>query len=131
MKVTQVTAAEIQIQVIGQVPEGMSELARAKVSTLLRHVGEPVLAVDVMLTMAANPAVGQPAAARVMVSVNGLPVRAHATGETMRAAIDLMAERLRVRLAKTGRIGPARHRARPAAVTGTRRRDTGDAAGTG
>jgi hypothetical protein len=76
----------------------MPELARRRVTGVLRHVGEPVLFARVMLTMAADPAVERPATAWAMVSVNGRLVRASGTGPTMHDAIGQLAARLRIRL---------------------------------
>lgn len=88
----------IQVRTTGAVPARMPDLARRRVSAVLRHVGEPVLFARVMLTMAADPAVERPATAWAMVSVNGRLVRASGTGPTMHAAIGQLTARLRVRL---------------------------------
>jgi ribosome-associated translation inhibitor RaiA len=85
----------------GAVPERAQELAVAKVHSVLRHVTRPVLAARVTLTMSADPAVAYPAAAKVIVDVNGRVVAAEAAGRTMRDAIELMADRLRARLHRT------------------------------
>jgi hypothetical protein len=88
----------VQVRTAGAVPAGMPELARRRVAGVLRHVGEPVLFTRVMLTMAADPAVEQPATAWAMVSVNGRLVRASGTGPAMPDAIGQLASRLRIRL---------------------------------
>jgi ribosome-associated translation inhibitor RaiA len=88
----------VQIRTTGAVPAGSPEVAQRKVAALLRHVGEPVLFARVMLTVAPDPAVGQPAGAWAEVSVNGRLVRAEASAVTMPAAIGELADRLRVRL---------------------------------
>ena len=88
----------IQVRTAGMVPARMPDLARRRVSGVLRHVGEPVLFTRVMLTMAADPAVERPATAWAMVSVNGRLVRASGTGPTMPDAIGQLTARLRVRL---------------------------------
>jgi ribosome-associated translation inhibitor RaiA len=82
----------------GAVPEDAQELAVAKVRSGLRHVARPVLSARVTLTMSADPAVPCPAEAQTVVDVNGRIVRAEAAGQTMRDAIELMADRLRARL---------------------------------
>ncbi len=51
---------QVQIETQGAVPEGMPELAIAKVDSLLRLATEPVLHARVTLTMAADPAVTLP-----------------------------------------------------------------------
>jgi hypothetical protein len=88
----------VQVRTAGGVPARMPELARRRVAGLLRHVGEPVLFARVMLTMAADPAVEEPATAWAMVSVNGRLVRASGTGPAMPDAIGQLASRLRIRL---------------------------------
>ena len=88
----------VQVRIAGAVPARMLEMARRKVTAVLRHVGEPVLFARVMLTMAADPAVERPATAWAMVSVNGRLVRASGTGPTMPDAIGQLTTRLRIRL---------------------------------
>lgn len=88
----------VQVLTSGEVAAGMPELAQRKVAAVLRHVSEPVLSARVMLTRAADPAVGQPAVAWAIISVNGRLVRASGVGATMRAAITQLATRLRIRL---------------------------------
>jgi ribosome-associated translation inhibitor RaiA len=90
----------VAVRSTGAVPPASAELAQRKLAALLRHVGEPVLFARVMLAMAADPAVAEPASAWATVSVNGQLVRARATGVTMSAAVDELAERLRVRLGR-------------------------------
>jgi ribosome-associated translation inhibitor RaiA len=53
-------------------------------------------------TLPADPAVARPAVAQAAVDVNGRIVRAQAGGQTMRDAIELMADRLRTRLDRAG-----------------------------
>jgi len=96
MAVTQ--DVRVQVQVSGPVSPDLTAIARAKVEAVLRHVSEPVLAVQVLLAIAPDPAVARPSAARAMVSVNGRIVRAEAVADTMRNAIDELVRRLRVRL---------------------------------
>jgi ribosome-associated translation inhibitor RaiA len=99
-------AGFVHIRTAGAVPAGSQELVQRKVAALLQHVGEPVLFASVMLTMAPDPAVAQPASAWAAVSVNGRLVRAHATGVTMSAAVAELTDRLRVRL---DRAWPEQH----------------------
>src|SRR5215469_16285721 len=88
----------VQVRTAGAVPARMPELARRRMTGVLRHVGEPVLFARVMLSMAADPAVERPATAWAMVSLNGRLVRASGTGPTMHDAIGQLAARLRIRL---------------------------------
>jgi ribosome-associated translation inhibitor RaiA len=97
-------AVPVRIHQQGQVPEYAGDLATAKVSSVLeRHAHEPVLSTRITLMMAADPAVTRPAVAEATVDVNGRLVRAQAAGQTMSAAIALMADRLRIRLDRTAR----------------------------
>ncbi len=103
-----VQAMPVQVEVHGQVPDGMRELAAAKAGSLLRFAAEPVLSARVTLAVSADPAVPRPAVAQATIDVNGRIVRAQAAGETMRAAIEHMAARLRVRLDRSARDWAAR-----------------------
>jgi hypothetical protein len=109
---------QVQIETQGAVPEGMPELAIAKVDSVLRLATEPVLQVRVTLTMAADAAVALPAVARVNVDLDGRLVRAQAAGETMRESVEHMASRLRVRLERSARNWEARRGGRPADAPG-------------
>ncbi len=100
---TTANTTTVRTETHGKVPEGMPELAAAKVSSLLRIAAEPVLLAHVTLTMAADPAVACPAVAQATVDMNGRIVRAQAAGQTMRAAIHQMEARLRVRLDRAAR----------------------------
>jgi hypothetical protein len=86
----------VQVRTSGVVPAGMDELAKSRVETVLRHIGEPVLSVRVMLSRAAGPTVERPAIAWAIISVNGRVVRASGVGPTMREAIAQLAARLAV-----------------------------------
>jgi ribosome-associated translation inhibitor RaiA len=93
----------VRVRTHGKVPEGTTELAAAKVVPLLRIAAEPILSAHVMLVMVADAAVARPAIAQATVDMNGHVVRAQATGQTMRAAIEQMEKRLRVRLSRAAR----------------------------
>lgn len=103
MATTQATRPAVRVETAGKVPTGMAELAGAKIGSVLRHAAEPVLFARIRLTMAADPAVEQPAVASVNVDMNGRFVRAQAASESMRDAIDKLADRFRVRLDRTAR----------------------------
>ncbi len=94
---------QVQTHTQGAVPEDAVDLAVIRVRAQLRAASEPVLFARVKLTMAADPAVERPAIAQVNVDLNGRPIRAQATGETMREAIELMCDRLRVQLERAER----------------------------
>ena len=98
----------VQVEAHGRVPDGMRELAAAKTGSLLRFASEPVLSARVTLAVSADPAVPRPAVAQATIDMNGRIVRAQAAGETMRAAIERMGARLRVRLDRSARNWAAR-----------------------
>ena len=104
---------QVQIGTQGAVPEGMAELAIAKVDSVLRLATEPVLYARVTLIMAADPAVARPAVASVNVDLDGRLIRAQAAGQTMREAVEHMASRLRARLERSARNWEARRGGRP------------------
>jgi ribosome-associated translation inhibitor RaiA len=85
----------VQVHAQGRVPSGLVDYAREKVAVALRQSGRPVL--HVRLTLACAPQ----AVARVDVDVNGHDIHAHAGAGSLREAIDLMQDRLRIRLART------------------------------
>jgi ribosome-associated translation inhibitor RaiA len=103
-----VQTVRVHVETHGRVPEGMRELAAAKVGSLLRFASEPVLLARVTLAVSADPAVPRPAVAQATIDLNGRTVRAQAAGETMRAAVEHMAARLRVRLDRSARDWAAR-----------------------
>jgi ribosome-associated translation inhibitor RaiA len=98
-----IKTAPVRVETHGRVPDGSRELAAAKVGSLLRIAAEPTLSARVMLAMAADPAVARPAVAQVTVDMNGRIVRAQAAEQTMRAAIEQMETRLRLRLDRAAR----------------------------
>jgi len=108
----------VQVEVHGRVPEGMRELAVAKVRSLLRFASEPVLLARVTLGVSADPAVPRPSVAQATIDLNGRTLRAQAAGETMRAAVEHMAARLRVRLDRSARDWAARRGTLPVAEPG-------------
>jgi len=57
-----------------------------------------------------------PATAQATIDVNGRIIRAEAAGRTMHDAIELMADRLRIRLRRTVRPRFAQRRRRPSSV---------------
>jgi ribosome-associated translation inhibitor RaiA len=103
-----VQTVQVQVEAHGRVPEGMRELAAAKVGSLLRFASVPVLSARVTLGVSADPAVPRPAVAQATIDLNGRTVRAQAVGETMRAAVEHLAARLRVRLDRSARDWAAR-----------------------
>ncbi len=113
-----VQTVPVHVETHGRVPEGMRELAAAKVGSLLRFASEPVLSARVTLGASADPAVPRPAVAQATVDLNGRTVRAQASDETIRAAVEHMAARLRVRLDRSARNWSARRGTLPAPEPG-------------
>jgi ribosome-associated translation inhibitor RaiA len=113
-----VQTVPVQVEMHGRVPEGVRELTVAKVGSLLRFVSEPVLFARVTLGVSADPAMPRPAVAQATIDLNGRTVRAQAAGETMRAAVEHMAARLRVRLDRSARDWAARRGTLPVPETG-------------
>jgi len=103
-----VQTVPVQVETHGRVPDGMRELAAAKASSLFRFASEPILSARVTLAVSADPALPRPAVAQATIDLNGRTIRARAVGETMRAAIDHMSARLRVRLDRSARDWAAR-----------------------
>jgi ribosome-associated translation inhibitor RaiA len=101
-------AISVQVEIHGRVPDGMRELADAKVGSSLRFASEPVLSARATLAVAPDPAVPRPAVAQATINLNGQIVRAQASGQDLRAAIEQMAARLRVRLDRSARDWAAR-----------------------
>ncbi len=106
----------VQTEVRGDVPKAAAELAAAKVRSLLRMAPEPVLFARVTLTMAADPAVGRPAAVQASLDLNGRLIRAHAVAATLPEAVDRMSDRLRIRLGRAARYWAAIRGAQPASL---------------
>jgi ribosome-associated translation inhibitor RaiA len=110
--------AALRVETHGRVPDGSADLAVATVGSLLRVAAEPVLSARITLAVAADPAVARPAVAQATIDLNGRVVRAQAAGPTMRAAIEQMADRLRVRLGRAARNWAARRGTIPTAEAG-------------
>lgn len=94
---------QVQTHAQGAVPEDAMDLAVLRVRAVLRLASEPVLFARVKLTMAADPAVDRPAIAQANIDLNGRPVRAQATAATMRDAIEILSDKLRIQLERAAR----------------------------
>jgi ribosome-associated translation inhibitor RaiA len=77
---------------------------------LARFASRPVLFARATLVREADPALERPATAKAALDVGGRIVRAHVAAPEMSEAIDLLAERLRGRLAELTRRETARRR---------------------
>ena len=91
-------ALQVEMVTRGAVPEDAMDLAVVKVRAEFRAAHEPVLFAKIKLAVAADPPAGEPAVAQASVDLNGRRVRAQAAAETMRGAIELMCQKLKVRL---------------------------------
>jgi len=109
---------QVQTQTRGAVPDDMAGFAVQQLNSLLRAASEPVLLARVKLTMSADPAVERPAIAQMSVDLNGRLVRAQATGETMREAVEHACDRLRTRLQRAARNWEAFRGGRPVPGSG-------------
>ncbi|MCY9784368.1 sigma 54 modulation/S30EA ribosomal C-terminal domain-containing protein [Nocardiopsis sp. EMB25] len=108
-------APEVAVEHRGAVSRDSADHARSTIAAVFGHAPEPVLFARVRLTMAAGPAMARPAVAQANLDVNGRLVRAQVAGATMREAIDLLHDRLLVRLDRVGRHWEARRGGRPTA----------------
>lgn len=104
-----------------------SELAHAedKVAKVLADVGRPVLHTDIRLEKSADPSLERPAMARLIVLVDGEPVRAQVRAAEMTEAIDLLDARARRRLTQLAEHRQTLRRRGPTSPEGQWRR--GDA----
>ncbi|MFI1563196.1 sigma 54 modulation/S30EA ribosomal C-terminal domain-containing protein [Streptomyces sp. NPDC020490] len=93
-------APEIQVETQGRMPPGAVEYAQEKVRALTGRTREPVLYARVRLTHMANPAMERPAIAQANLDVNGRPARAHVAATNVNEAVDLLQDRLAVRLTR-------------------------------
>ena len=86
----------------GQVSPADHAYAHDKVTRACRIAPAPVLFARVDLEIHANPSRELKASARAELDVNGQIVQAHADATTVRAAIDLLEDRLRAQLERIG-----------------------------
>jgi hypothetical protein len=73
--------------------------AREVVASAVERLGPPPATASVMLTVVADPDLPRPALMRVTVDHGGRIVRAQAAAPSPREAVDLLRERLAVRMA--------------------------------
>ena len=90
------THDEVAIQV--QLQEGMEpqlqRYAREKITTVLGHIGRPVLYARVRLDQTGNPAATRPVTGRAEIDVNGRVLHAEVSADTAYEAVDLLQDRL-------------------------------------
>lgn len=91
-------ALQVETVTRGAVPEEAIDLAVLRVRAELRATHEPVLFAKIKLAMADSVVSSRLAVAQASVDMNGRRVRAQAAAETMRAAIELMCQKLKAQL---------------------------------
>jgi hypothetical protein len=111
--VEHVAIGTVQMEARGPIPEGAVDLARERVAALLRLAREPVGFARVKLTVRTDPTMPRLAVAQANLDVNGRPIRAQATAETMWRAVNELRDRLLIRLARVSRDWTARRGNRP------------------
>lgn len=85
--------------------------ARARVSAIEDAISTPVLRCRVVLTMEPNPRIPRPARAEGELDLQGVPVHARVSAETMQQAVRELAERLEAQAQRfTGRMRTLGHR---------------------
>jgi ribosome-associated translation inhibitor RaiA len=107
---------QIVITVQGDIGTRATGHARSCIAAVCEHFPEPVLFAEVKLEHAPNPARERPYEAEAVLSLGRATLRAHVAAETARAAIDLLGDRLRRRIARytatrtsQRRTGPRTH----------------------
>ncbi len=115
---------QVQTNAQGAVPEDAIDLAVMRVRAVLRLAAEPVLFARVKLTMAADPAVERPAIAQANIDLNGRPVRAQAAAATMRDAIEMLSDKLRIQLERAARNWARLRGSQPVSEPGEWRHDS-------
>ena len=115
---------QVQTHAQGAVPEDAMDLAVMRVRAVLRLAAEPVLFARVKLTMAADPAVERPAVAQANIDLNGRPVRAQAAAATMRDAIEMLSDKLRIQMERAARNWARLRGSQPVSEPGEWRHDS-------
>ena len=88
------TTGAVQVRIHGVIEQDDVTYAVEKVEHALARVEIPILATEVKLTHAGDPARERPYVAEATVDVNGTVLRGHVAADTMREAGDLLAARL-------------------------------------
>jgi ribosome-associated translation inhibitor RaiA len=113
MMAEHVAIGTVHMETRGPIPEGAVDLARERVAALLRLAREPVLFARVKLTVRTDPMMARLAIAQANLDINGRPIRAQATAETMWRAVNELRDRLLIRLARVSRDWTTRRGSRP------------------
>lgn len=104
---------EIVVEVRGGIADDLAEYIREKVTDALTRTRRPVPRVHVRVVKHGDPAREKGVTAHANVDLDGRPLLAHAAAATPRAAVDLLVERLRHRLARLPRDRRPRPGPRP------------------
>lgn len=105
--------ADVEVVVRGDLPDGIVGYATDKIIKLAERVDGPLLHARIRLTHQPDPAVARPVRAQANLDVNGRLVRAQVAGATGMEAVDLLADRVRTRLAEVARHWETRRGAQP------------------
>lgn len=111
------TPQELQLTIStqGNVPPPSKSRAEEKLGHVTAMVREPVLYAEVRLLVDDATVGVRPAVAEATLDINGTPIRAHVAAGDIDAAVDLLEERLKRRIARheerLHRVGKERHRA--------------------
>jgi Sigma 54 modulation/S30EA ribosomal protein C terminus len=108
-----IKATDVEVVTCGQLPDGIVEYAREKVMDVVRDSPVPIRHARVKLSHAAEPTVSRPAQAKANLDLDGRPLRGQVAAATPGAAVDLLRDRLRARLAGPAAHWPAGPEARP------------------
>ena len=115
----------LEISSAGNITPSELAYAEEKVAKVLADVGQPVLHTDIRLERSADTSLERPAMARLIVLVDGEPVRAQVRAAEMTEAIDLLDARARRRLTQLAEHRQTLRRRGPSSPEGQWRR--GDA----
>ena len=88
----------------GAVSESDLTYAHDKIAGLVAGLDVPVLFAEVRLSQETDPARERPSIAEAVLDLNGQPVRAHVASHQMRAAVDLLVDRLHRRLERHAHV---------------------------
>jgi ribosome-associated translation inhibitor RaiA len=105
--------ADADVVVEGRVAPEEIEYARNKIVRVSEYTRDPVLHADIKIGQADDPALARPARAQANLDVNGKMLRANVAAPSARAAVDLLYERLRIRLERMDQHWQARRGGQP------------------
>jgi hypothetical protein len=94
---------DVEVVVRGDLPDGIVGYATSKIVDLVERVDGPLLHARIKLTHQPDPAVPRPVRAQANLDLNGRLVRAQVAGTTGMEAVDLLADRVRTKLAEVAR----------------------------